>query len=151
MKIAERISKIATTSEQLDRLERELDIKLPPSYRLFLETENGGRPDLSFFDFIEKGLGTTRGVVRRFLTADDSNKFYGIQKFIATYNGRLPPKSLPVACDSFGNLVLLKCGGDEYGSVHFWNHEHEGEDPATWEDVSFISGSFDAFTHALHL
>ena len=59
---------------------------------------------------------------------------------------RFPSGTLPIGCDSFGNYVLLRCGGDRDGEVLFWDHEVD-EDEA--EPTMVLAASFTAFANDL--
>jgi hypothetical protein len=51
--------------------------------------------------------------------------------------GRIPPSMLPIADDSFGNLILISLIN---GAVYFWNHEiSDGtDDPGDQISSSFM-------------
>lgn len=53
----------------------------------------------------------------------------------------IPQKLFPIACDSFGNLILLCIAGARYGNVYFCDHE-KGMSPA------LITDSFSSFLRA---
>ena len=57
------------------------------------------------------------------------------------YKGRIPAGFLPIATDSFGNLILLKITSSNGGRVYFWDHEKE-EDLPTLRNMSKIADSF---------
>lgn len=141
------ISDVALKEEDLKHLESTLGVKLPQDYRAFMMIHNGGKPTVGVFNFAERGAQTSASV-RRFFTLDDSHKFYSLNKHISIYHGRHPPGMVPVACDSFGNLILLDCADEHYGSVFFWDHENE--DPSgSRRNLSLISRSFDEFLSLL--
>ncbi|MBL9178383.1 MAG: SMI1/KNR4 family protein [Verrucomicrobiaceae bacterium] len=137
------ISHVALKEDDLEHLESRLGVKLPQDYKIFMMLHNGGKPAASVFNFAERGAQTSASV-RRFFALDDSHKFYSLNKHISIYHGRHPPGMVPVACDSFGNLILLECAGEHYGNVFFWDHENE-DTSGSRRNLSLISRSFAEF------
>ena len=116
MGIAKRLSDAGASDEELSQLEASIGSTLPGDYRRFMSELNGGRPEPSGFVF-ETTDGKSDSSVRYFLTLDELVERYTIQEFLDQYSDRLPQKMLPIACDSFGNLVLLDTGAKSAGAV----------------------------------
>jgi cell wall assembly regulator SMI1 len=147
MRINKLFSQTGATEESIQRLESEIGFHLPDDYRRFLADYNGGQPEPSGFVF-ETNEGPSDSAVRYFLTLD-KNKNYGILENLRDYKGRIPKGLMPIACDSFGNLVLLDLGAKATGSVCFWDQEKESMEEPTWENISPVAPSFTAFEQTL--
>jgi cell wall assembly regulator SMI1 len=147
MRITKRFSQTGASEESIQKLESEIGLRLPDDYRRFLAAYNGGKPEPSGFAF-ETDEGPSDSAVRYFLTLE-RDKNYGILENIRDYQDRIPKGLMPIACDSFGNLVLIDVGAKALGSVYFWDHEKESMEEPTWENISFVAPSFTAFEQAL--
>src|SRR5437763_926852 len=106
MVIVKPLSKTGASEESIQKVEARLGSPFPADYRRFMTEANGGRPDPSGFTF-DTPDGTSDSSVRYFLTLDESERLYAIQRFLDRYGDRIPGNMLPIASDSFGNLVLL--------------------------------------------
>lgn len=149
MKITKRLSEAGASDEALSQLEAQLGFTLPNDYRQFMAEINGGRPVPSGFVFATAD-GKSDSAVRYFLTLDAQEERYTIQEFLDRYSNRIPKKTLPIACDSFGNLVLLDAGSMPPGAVCFWNHEKESMDEPAWDNITLVAASFTDFVNGLH-
>jgi hypothetical protein len=146
MDITQRISTRGASEEEIRALERWLGAVLPVDYRTFLAEVNGGRPKQRAFE----GPTGDGSVVHFFFTLDADGSHYRLYKETKAYAARIPEKLLPIACDPFGNLVLLDLGAKSVGAVYFWEHEQENMDgDPYWDNISFISPSFTAFVEGL--
>lgn len=148
MEITKRLSEFGASEEALNQLEARIGSALPDDYRRFMSEFNGGRPEPSGFEFATAD-GNSDSAIRYFLTFDDGEERYTIQEFLDRYGDRIPQKLLPIACDSFGNLVLLDAGAKSAGAVCFWDHEKEGMDEPTWDNITVVAPSFTEFLNAL--
>jgi cell wall assembly regulator SMI1 len=147
MEITERLTSNIATDESLDALENRLGTTLPDDYREFLKQFNGGRPMPREFVAIDGDEGSS---VQFFFTLDEAAPHYYILKERQMFEGRIPDNTLPIACDSFGNLVLLDLGAKAFGAVYFWDHENENMDgDAYWDNVFTIAKSFNEFLSSL--
>jgi hypothetical protein len=147
MEITERISASGASEDDIRALELRLGAVLPIDYRTFLAQVNGGRPKPCAFE----GPTGDGSVVHFFFTLDPGAPHYRLHRKIDTYTGRVPDKLLPIACDDFGNLILLDLGARSVGEVYFWDHEQENmESDPYWENISPIASSFTEFVNALH-
>ncbi|MCA1612880.1 MAG: SMI1/KNR4 family protein [Acidobacteria bacterium] len=131
----------------LNAAERRSGRSLPPEYRQFLLTHNGGRPrqpcDFSMSD--SRGVSQT-GTVDRFLGVN-TPEFFNLEHYLKIYAERVPPNLLPVAYDPGGNLLCLSAAGEDEGAVYFWDHEFESEEgtPPTRDNLYLVAPSFDQF------
>ena len=147
MTITERLTERKLSEEMLAEFERGLGARLPDDYRQFMIEHNGGRPAPSVFEFMTAD-GTSDCSVRVFLTLDDREN-YSIQTYMSRYDDRIPLQTLPIACDSFGNLVLLDLGAKAVGTIYFWDHEKESMDDPTWDNINVAAFSFTEFINTL--
>ncbi len=130
-----------------------LDISLPKSYKKFLlENKN--------FDFSEKEKNifivnkTKFSGVLRFFYEFSSNINDDILYHLKLYRYRIPKNMISIACDNYGNQILLSVKGPDYGKVYFWDHEQEadtenGEEPS-YNNLTLIANSFDEFMNGLY-
>lgn len=126
--------------ESLARLEKALELKLPPDYRAFLLQSNGGEPRISGFRG-ESGQNETLDCFLGLAKNEDDD----LTSFLGEYAERLPEEFLPIAYDSFGNLLCLSLDETEPG-VWFWDHELEPEpEDAESLNLSRIAPSFTVF------
>lgn len=128
------IAKFASSQvpEELSKIESQYQITFPESYRNFLYRYNGGN--------------TPRTKFRAKKISSDVKGFYGLGKVKLPVDQEMlekwiPQKLFPIACDSFGNLIVLCIAGDRYGNVFFCDHE-KGMSPA------LLADSFSSFLQA---
>lgn len=131
------------------RFERRIGTRLPDDYRAFLLEHNGGKPKLRCFTFADRKGPYTDGAIRAFAGLGEP-EYYDLEKLYGTYyeDGRVPGEVLPIAVDSFGNLVCLAVRGAHRGRVYFWDHERE-TDPATYLNMDRVADSFSTFCSLL--
>ena len=110
----------AAVPEQIAAFEARHRIQLPADYRRFMLENNGGRPLQNIHPRLQTDVNWLFGFNREPAWASlDWN--------IENYRGRLPPHCLPLACDSGGNLFLLRLDRAHHGVIVFWDHEREVE------------------------
>lgn len=102
------------TANEIRKIENRYGIQFPQQYRDFLLHYNGGY--------------TPKTKFKAKKIASDVKGFYGVGPVALPVKQELleawMPKGLfPIACDSFGNYILLCIAGDNYGSVFFCDHE----------------------------
>lgn len=129
---------------QLDELEKKLGSTLPRFYREFLKKTNGGRPKADKFSFTTKD-GTHENDLVNYFYALYSEKIGNLQKRIDGFKDRIPEGTLPIACDPFGNQILLRMGNQPDGPVYFWDHELELQSGETTQ----IAPSLESFIASL--
>lgn len=112
---------------------------MPKDYREFLLVYNGGYPEPDAFHFIGSEDGST---IDRFLgigVGEHSN----LEKYLKTYEGRLPCDFFPIAHDPGGNLICIGTKGQYKGQIFFWDHEYEAdEEEPNMSNMSLVSQSF---------
>jgi len=128
--------------------EAQLNVQLPPDYRIFLLKHNGGKPKpQTFFISAEQG----DDLLRYFLGIPPVLEFYNIYDYVKTYRGRIPQNFLPIGEDYLANLVCLSIAGDDYGRVYFWDHDWEvTESTPDYSNVYLLADSFDSFLNKLY-
>jgi hypothetical protein len=77
-----------------------------------------------------------------------SDEDYNLLDNVDIFRDRIPKGLVPVACDPFGNQILLGVN-ERHGVVFFWDHELETGDDPTWNNVSQIAPSFNDFLDML--
>lgn len=138
--------------QDISKVEKELDVKLPHDYKAFLLQNNGGSPVEDWvFDFIqilpESGKPfENSSVIREFSTLSDLPFFYG--NLIG--EELIPEKFIPIASDPFGNEILLCADENNCGKIYFG--DHETYDPKTdyWL-MTELANSFTEFVDKLYL
>lgn len=148
MAIVEHLSGSGASEALLQKLEGDLGARLPDDYRRFLAETNGGRPDPARFALLTS-RGTNESIVDWFLTLEPTEDLYTVPEYRDMYSNRIPQGLLPVACDPFGNLLLLDLGEKNRGSIYFWDHETESMEEPTWENIFSVAPSFDSFYSSL--
>ena len=138
------------SEDELKKLEAKTSA-LPEDYRQFLLKYNGGDISPDCFNSAE---GESVSSVRSFLGIHD-DRTCNLYRYLETYENRLPKRFLPIAFDSFGNLICLSLFGADRGAVYFWDHEleadeDENESPETAENITLLSTSFSGFLESLH-
>ena len=147
MEITERLTERGADEQSLNALEARIGSKLPDDYRAFLQEFNGGRPNPRDFDALDGDEGSS---VRFFFTLDETESHYCILRKLEVFSERIPGGTLPIGCDSFGNLVLIDVGARSNGTVYFWDHENENMDgDPHWDNVYPVALSFSDFIRAL--
>jgi hypothetical protein len=136
-----------TDASRLARLEQKIRSALPDAYRQFLLQHNGGKPDRRIFSFVENGRESTDAV--RCFYADCDHTLYSIDKKMQVYSGRIPDGCLPIACDPFGNQLLLSVAADDYGVIYFWDHERESSRAGGKDSLCLLASSFEEFVESL--
>ena len=148
MQIIEAISEERPASrDQLVWLEQRFGARLPDDYVAFLLQHNGGRAAASAFEFSNEDGEAIRSRVDWFFGAGDDES-YGLSANIDDYDERIPAGFCPVGSDPFGNVILLCLRPEGYGSIWFWDHENEQEEPDL-SNMSRVAGSFSEFLAAL--
>jgi hypothetical protein len=105
----------------------ELGQQIPPSYKEFLADQDGGKPARGMFSFRQNDREQSDRVRLFYGVADSPNG--DLVGEAETMAGRLPEGVLPIAGDSFGNLVVLDGRDGSDGPVLFWDHEFETDLP----------------------
>ena len=125
----------------LEGVERDLEVRLPDSYRRLLAAANGGRPAAPAF----RAAAGTDEVLDRFLSLGSGDED-DLLAWLERYGDRLPDGFLPIAHDPFGNLIGLDLGAPGAAGVLLWDHELEPEgDEDERANLFPLATDFDAF------
>lgn len=108
----------------------------------------GGQPEPGVFRFAQKTGGYTNSRVHWFLSIHDG-EYSNLERNVRSLSERIPPDTIPIADDPFGNVIVIGLQGDQRGKVYFWDHEEEPEDQPDWSNVDLIADSFDHFMAGL--
>lgn len=131
------------TEADIDSLQSQLAVNLPPEYRDFLLQYNAGVPEPN--RYVTATITTS---VQQFFGISDAN-FQDLAWAVNTYEGRLPPAILPIAHAGGGDLICLSL---EDGTVYFWAHEREAppDRAPSFENMSRLANSFSEFLERLN-
>jgi hypothetical protein len=141
------IGKLLTVGE-LDRVENDLDVKLPENYRGFLLRTNGGKPHPDFFPIQE----------HKTLTFGRIESFFGIGRPLRSSNvdwaykmliGQLPPYHFPIAGTATEDVICLSLGRIDEGRIFFWEKD-DARLSAGYDNAYVVAGNFDKFLEAIY-
>lgn len=139
----------ALDNKFLKSLEKTWVFKLPKDYREFLLKYNGGKPSSNCFSFSDDE--TDGSVIQSFFGIHGMDNYDLLYEYQNVYKDRIPDNCFPIACDSFGNLILISVKGPDRGKIYFWDHEEEAyEDVPDYSNLTLIADSFDEFLDGLH-
>ncbi len=148
MKIKDHIGAPASP-ETIKTFEENHGINLPDDYRDFLQSQNGGRPEMTsrVFTFQKEDGSTSDSLVDWFSGLIESEE-YSLEEDMDIYEDRIPKGMLPIACDPFGNLILLGVREQSTSGVWFWDHEIEPTG-VTESGIYKVAPSFGQFIESL--
>ena len=150
-----------TDAKQIAAFEKHIGHELPPEYREFLLTHNGGRPVSDAFTLRTDGREPEEDLVMCFFPLRDLSLWAveveemdelrtwplhcawdDLQNDLENaYETQLDPPLLPIGTDGSGNYISLVLSGERAGAVVFLDHE-------TAEDWP-LAPSFSAFLNSL--
>lgn len=110
---------------------------IPDYYLKFLMSGNSKQYHGKIFDFKVNGKNQQSDIAAFFVLLGSKN--INIEYMFNIVRERIPEGMLPIANDSYGNLILLNFAS---GKVYFWDHEIE--------KTYLISSSFTEFLNSLH-
>ena len=111
------------TERIVAEFEREIGSALPPDYREFLLTVNGGHPSRFCFDCGEYALESVDTLYGLPVKTGDVNQYSDLRQCRAATASFFPPSLLPIAEDGCGNCLLLDLSPSNFGRVFFLDHE----------------------------
>jgi len=135
------------TEKQIDRVERELDVKLPEEYRSFLLRNNGGKPHRDFFPIQSHKTLQTGRLVSLFglgRAEKQSNIDWNYKNLI----GQLPNYHFPIGITPEEDMITLSLGKLDAGRIYYWvraEYNVTGDNEAY-----FIANNFTKFMDALY-
>lgn len=128
------------TPADVERLEQRIGHELPPDYRNYLLTRDGGRLQDN-----DQALKVVFGV------REDAPDWAKMFNKLDVFHGRHPDWLVPVAQDEYGNLFALSVRDQDYGSVWFWDHEEEADEdePPSEDNIELRASSWTEFMLSL--
>jgi hypothetical protein len=136
------------TDKQLDRIERDLDLKLLLPYRNFLLRANGGKPHPDFFPIAEHAS----------LSLGRISVFYGLGRqerktnFDYQYKlliGQIPPYVIPIAETVSEDIIFLALGAIDEGRIYFWERA-DSRLSGGYDNAYVVAPDFDKFLDGLY-
>ena len=100
--------------DNIKEIERKYEIIFPKQYKMFLHKYNGGYTPKTKFK-----VGKISSDLRGFFGVGDAKlslKDVGIE-------GCLEKNVFPIACDSFGNYIMIGLSNEDAGKIYFCDHE----------------------------
>ena len=141
----------ALTEDSLHALEQKYACRLPDDYRTFMLENNGGFPEPDCVTLKEDSRETASDVFC-FFAIGEERAGLSLDWHRETLSDRLPEQTLPIARDSCGNLWLLCVGGEQAGSVYFWDHgTYDTFDETVLDNWPRVAESFQEFRDGLRL
>lgn len=100
--------------EKVLDFEKRYGIKMPIQYKIFMEKYNGGYTPKTKFKVgkVSSDIHGFFGMGNVKLGLDTSEIEEWVEK-----------KCLPIACDSFGNYIVIGLDNDDAGKIYFCDHE----------------------------
>lgn len=150
------INSAESLSEQdVNKIEKDLGIKLPTDYKSFITHTNGGIPEVDmlydFYDEVSQLENTS--IIRRFFSLYvDDNTLRNNMKVIYNIMRKeesVPVDIIPIADDPAGNIICMSLNKDDYGFIYYLNHEFE-EAETGYLMKSKIANSFKNFVECLY-
>ncbi len=140
------------SSDQLDRIERSLNLRLPAEYRSFLLRTNGGVAEPRLFPYIaiDEHEGTRcrqKGKIAQFYSASRAEARTGqVNSFVTIYQSWSYsefPWLLPIAQveDAMeGGILCIAVKGENEGRIYYWPEKEMG-----WETLHRVADSLNSF------
>lgn len=137
------------------KFEAAIGARLLLEYRSFVESTNGGAPDIinSYILFPQEDHpeGMKGMVVEYFYNlVNRMTPVLELADAFKSFRGRIPDETISIGKDGMGNLLLLQVAGDTIGCMYCWDHESEGcfaNDP--WASTYFLASNFREFCERL--
>ena len=149
MKLTETGRKRSETD--ISGIEANLKLLFPKDYTAFLCKTNGGVPEEDVeFSYPAAGPGCEEEQI----LGSDVQYFYNDTEAMEAYENLtaenlIAPAYFPIACDSFGNEILLSLCEKDYGCVYFADCENETDD-TLWMLVK-VANTFSEFVDSLEI
>lgn len=138
------------TLGDINLLEKKLSVNLPTDYKNYLLFHNGGHPEKHMFPLIDSKLHYDNGVA--WFLAFYEGEYENLLGDYNTYKNRIPKGFIPIARNSFSDLICLCVDGNKYGKLYFWDHNWEADEgeEVTFDNMYFIANSFTDFINSLY-
>ncbi len=139
----------ATTHATIEEFERSHDLKLPPLYKKFLLSTNGGRPETPLFPIRNMPLNPD-GVIQLFYGIDPNDENYDLVREYDFFHKRGIPKGIIfIATTGTAEKICLDLR-EETDRVSLWDFRHHwGTGEWREQDLYHVADSFEEFLKAL--
>ncbi|MHB8885252.1 MAG: SMI1/KNR4 family protein [Methylovirgula sp.] len=136
------------TDKQLDRLERDIDVKLPAPYRKFLLRTNGGKPHPDFFPIAEHDT-LTFGRINSLFGVGRAERQTNVDWHYKMLIGQLPNYALPIAGTVSDDVIFVALGALDEGRIYFWERG-DARLEGGYDNSYVIAPNFDVFLEKLY-
>ena len=135
------------TEEDIQRLESDLGVTLPASYKAFLLRFNGGLPAPDTFP-IEGMPKNPSGIVQEFFGVDCPIESSNLKWFYGVFKTDSPANLFPIACTPSGDVICVSLWGSDAGAVVLWDY-YATPSPTSYANVYRVARTFDEFINGL--
>lgn len=143
------------SNEIIDEFEKELDLRLPRDYKMFMLKNNGGMPEddvvFDYYDVVSES--TKRAVIQEFyiLCPGENYEIDNIKNICKGFwkDMSLPTSMFAIGSDPAGNIICISLSDDDYGAVYLCNHEYEDINTG-YMMASKVADNFDEFLKAAY-
>ena len=111
-----------TSREAIAKFEAKWKVMLPEDYKAFLLCSNGGVP---IPNEIRVPTWEHQGTVVDFFYGIHDGPRFRLERAVDVYADRIPGDLIPIAADTFGNVLCIGWKGRRQGKIYFWDHEDE--------------------------
>lgn len=133
----------------LDAFEAQVGARLPAEYRTFLKAHNGARVRPRKLR-MEAGAYST-GLIQYFTSLGPPSY---VERDWADLKDRehrrMPPEHIPIALCEGGDYLTMVIDGPKCGQIFYWNHEEEGDETYTYENLYFVAASLEDLLAGLY-
>jgi hypothetical protein len=132
---------------EIAQFEKAHGVALPPRYRSYLKSANGGQPDFPL-GFVIPGIGDKVVLGVLYGISGDADNSSNLREALAESNDDFPNGYIPVGEDPGGNQLLLSTSGQHQDEIFF--RDRVGFlAKRTGKAIFKISDSIDAFIESL--
>jgi len=132
---------------QINRIEKDLEIKLPEEYRSFLTHTNGGKPFPAYFPVAgHKTIHQSK--IELIFGLGRADRQTNIDWNYKNLIGILPNYHFPIAITPEEDMVTMSLGHLDQGRIYFWiraEYNVTGDNEAY-----YVAGSFTKFLEAIY-
>lgn len=130
------------TVEDIDQVEKQLNIKFPQDYIEIVSNNDGGYPYPNKFK-----LNDNEEVFNNLISFKEDD-YSNIFEVLEDISGSIIKGVIPIAEDPFGNLICFDFRDKLEPNIVFWNHEVAEEDVE--KSISFVCKTFTVLLSSLY-
>ena len=123
------VDSISCEFDSPDKIEAQLDAKLPKEYRSFLEANKTTLKFDTTIGYIpikpSPWASSKNGMQHLDMLYGLASNKNSLLNNLNNYADRIPDGCLPIGDAGGGNQILLSTRLEDYGKIYFWNHEEE--------------------------